>query len=86
MSDELNFVRLFVVINVVFLKLSSVGHSDDGFRSGCRNVSQHQQQSFSGLHYKPGRSPNHNSRSKCYKEDSSLTLVVASLSLSLGQS
>ena len=25
--------------------------------SGCRNVSQHQQQqSFSGLHYKPGRS------------------------------
>ena len=31
-------------------------HSDDGFRSGCRNVSQHQQQSFSGLHYKPGRS------------------------------
>ena len=30
--------------------------SDDGFRSGCRNVSQHQQQSFSGLHYKPGRS------------------------------
>ena len=29
--------------------------SDDGFRSGCRNVSQHQQQS-SGLHYKPGRS------------------------------
>ena len=31
-------------------------HSDVGFRSGCRNVSQHQQQSFSGLHYKPGRS------------------------------
>ena len=31
-------------------------HSDDGFRSSCRNVSQHQQQSFSGLHYKPGRS------------------------------
>ena len=31
-------------------------HSDDGFRSGCRNVSQHQQQSFSGLHYKPWRS------------------------------
>ena len=30
--------------------------ADDGFRSGCRNVSQHQQQSFSGLHYKPGRS------------------------------
>ena len=30
--------------------------SDDGFRSGCRNVGQHQQQSFSGLHYKPGRS------------------------------
>ena len=30
--------------------------SDDGFRSGCRNVSQHQQQSFSGIHYKPGRS------------------------------
>ena len=30
--------------------------SDDGFRSGCRNVSQHQQQSFSGLHYQPGRS------------------------------
>ena len=29
---------------------------NDGFRSGCRNVSQHQQQSFSGLHYKPGRS------------------------------
>ena len=29
---------------------------DNGFRSGCRNVSQHQQQSFSGLHYKPGRS------------------------------
>ena len=38
-------------------------HSDDGFHSGCRNVSHHQQQSnnqqqqfFSGLHYKPGRS------------------------------
>ena len=31
-------------------------YSDDGFRSDCRNVSQHQQQSFSGLHYKPGRS------------------------------
>ena len=30
--------------------------SHDGFRSGCRNVSQHQQQSFSGLYYKPGRS------------------------------
>ena len=28
---------------------------NDGFRSGCRNVSQHQQQSFSGLHYKPER-------------------------------
>ena len=31
-------------------------HSDDGFRSGCRNVSQHQQQSLSGLHYKLERS------------------------------
>ena len=31
-------------------------YSDDGFRRGCRNLSQHQQQSFSGLHYKPGRS------------------------------
>ena len=30
--------------------------SGAGFRSGCRNVSQHQQQSFSGLNYKPGRS------------------------------
>ena len=32
----------------------AIFYSDDG--SGCRNVSQHQQQSFSGLHYKPGRS------------------------------
>ena len=31
-------------------------HADDRFRSGCRIISQHQQQSFSGLHYKPGRS------------------------------
>ena len=31
-------------------------HSDDGFCPGCRNVSQHQQQFFSGLHYKPRQS------------------------------
>ena len=34
----------------------TIFYSDDGFRSGCRNVSQHQQQSFAGLHYKPGQS------------------------------
>ena len=34
----------------------NLDYSDDGFRLGCRNVSQHQQQSFSGLHYKPGQS------------------------------
>ena len=33
-----------------------INQSDDGFRSGCQSVSQHQQQSFSRLHYKPGRS------------------------------
>ena len=34
-----------------------------GLNPGCRNVTQHQQQSFSRLHYKPGRSlkPQHNS-------------------------
>ena len=36
--------------------IGSHHQSDHGFRSGCRNVSQHQQQSFSRLHYKPGRS------------------------------
>ena len=46
-------------------------HSDDGFHSGCRNVSQHQQQSFSGLHYKPGRSlkPQHMGFCFLFKEN-----------------
>ena len=39
-----------------FDNLSGSHHQSDDFRSGCRNISQHQQQSFSGLHYKPGRS------------------------------
>ena len=51
---------------------NSCYYSDDGFRSGCRNVSQHQQQSFSGLHHKPERSlkPQHN----CYCQASSFLI------------
>ena len=41
-------------------------HSDDGYRSGCRNVSQHQQQS-SGLHYNPDDRSNHNIDSPGFK-------------------
>ena len=41
--------------------------SDDGFRSGCQNVSQHQQQSFSGLHYNLGNHSNHNIDSPGFK-------------------
>ena len=50
-------LRTVVGVDWCFNNLSgSHHHSDDGFCSGCQNVSQHQQQSFSGLHYKPGRS------------------------------
>ena len=45
--------RTVVGVDWRFDNLSG-SHSDDGLRSGCRNVSQHQQQSFSGPHYKPG--------------------------------
>ena len=49
--------RTVVGVDWRFDNLSGSHHqSDEGFRSGCRNVSQHQQQSFSGLHNKPGRS------------------------------
>ena len=54
-------VVVWVIVRVCSVVLRTVvgvdrRFDDDGFRSGCRNVSQHQQQSFSGLHYKPGRS------------------------------
>ena len=43
--------RTVVGVDWRFDNLSGSHHySDDGFRSGCQNVSQHQQQSFSGLH------------------------------------
>ena len=50
--------RTVVGVDWRFDNLSGSHHQsdDDGFRSGCRDVSQHQQQSFSGLHCKPGRS------------------------------
>ena len=57
------FILRRLISGVSFMSISSIvfevqgrqkkaqSQSDDGFRSGCRNVSQHQQQSFSGLHY-----------------------------------
>ena len=58
-SENSYFCNEVVVVVWVIVRVCSVvlrRTVDDGFRSGCRNVSQHQQQSFSGLGYKPGRS------------------------------
>ena len=65
--DNATYVVVWVIVRVcsVVLRRTVVGvdwrfdnlsGSHHQMASGCWNVSQHQQQSFPGLHYKPGRS------------------------------